>query len=79
MFADPGGGAVGGTLVLSGVGEVSGVRVAESLVGLGVDAARSVSCAATVCATDVAMTESFDAGAQLLNTSVKQITAAKVR
>src|SRR4026208_2078247 len=50
IFPDPGGGAVGGALVVSGVGESRGVIVAFTLVAVGVNAARSVSCAATVCA-----------------------------
>src|SRR4030042_2569573 len=79
MFPDPGGGAVGGALVVSKVGEASGVSVGGSLVEVGVNFACAVSCAATVCATDVAIIESVDAaGAQLPMRRAAQISEVSV-
>ena len=60
-FADPVGGAVGGALVAPGVAEArsGGRSVAED--SIGVNWASCVFCACTVNATDVAITDSFEA------------------
>ena len=66
MLPDPGAGAVGGAFVTSGVGDLTPVGVCHLAVAVGVCSDRCVSCAATVWATDVAMSASFvPAGAQL--------------
>ena len=57
MLPEPGAGAVGGAFVTRGVGDLMGVSVALRSVAVGVNCARSVSCAATVSATWVPIIE----------------------
>ena len=66
MSPEPEGGAVGGTFVVTGVSEAKGGGVGESSGSVGVDWAACVCSAWTVIATEVAMTDWFEAAPHAL-------------